>query len=223
MEPKIEFEFKKASAICLLMGSILSTATMALHPTGGDIDHILKVKNVLIFSHSLALFCLPLIGFGFSGLSNILQTKNKIASLAFFVAFFGLLAAMVAATLNGLVLPIFASRYWGGHNDISLVTKIMGYGHTINIAMTYIFITAISVAIAIWSFLIILNGHIQKWLGYFGLIVIAIGILGILLRFNFTDLFGFRTFMLGLVSWIVAVGTSMLIALRTDRNAIGAR
>lgn len=32
---------------------------------GGDIEHIVKIKRVLMFSHAIAIFCLPFIGFGF--------------------------------------------------------------------------------------------------------------------------------------------------------------
>lgn len=212
-------EFKRASGICLLLGSLLASATMVLHPIGGDIDHIIKVKHVLIFSHSIAIFCLPFIGFGFWGLSNILQTKSKVSSLAFFILFFGLIAAMVASTINGLVLPNFASRNWADDNDILVVTTIIGYGHAINISMTYIVITAISLAIGIWSFLIILTNQIPKWVGFFGLTVIAIGLLGVVLKFNFTDLLGFRTFIFGLVSWIMTVGFNMIRKPKTVKNA----
>ncbi len=105
MEPIIETEFIKTAGICLLIGALLATLAMTLHPNGGNIEHIIKIKSVLAFSHSVAIFCLPLIGFGFWGLSKILETKSKISTLAFFIFSFGLFAAMIAATINGLTLP----------------------------------------------------------------------------------------------------------------------
>lgn len=216
---KTTTEFKRASGICLLLGSILATLTMVLHPMGGDIEHIVKIKRVLMFSHAIAIFCLPFIGFGFWGLSNILKTKSKMSLLAFFILLFGLIAAMTAATINGLVLPKFASSFRADENDISVLKQIISYGHAINISMTYIVITALSLSIGIWSFLIILTNQIPKWLGYFGLAIIAFGLLGIFFQFKFTDIFGFRTFVFGLVSWIIAVGFNMLREPRTDRNA----
>lgn len=207
---KTTTEFKRASGICLLVGSILATLTMALHPMGGDVEHIVKIKRVLMFSHAIAIFCLPFIGFGFWGLTNMLKTKSKMSLLAFFILFFGLIAAMIAATINGLVLPNFASKYWINDSDVSVLNKIIGYGHAINISMTYIVITAISLSIGIWSFLIIKTNQLSKWLGYFGLIVIIIGLLGVLLNFDFTSLLGFRTFVFGLVGWIIVIGIKMI-------------
>lgn len=209
-KPKIEKEFRRASGICLLLGSLLATTTMVLHPNGGNIEHIIRIKSVLAFSHSIAIFCLPFIGFGFWGLSQLLQTKTKAATLGFIIFSFGLFAAMIAATINGLTLPNFASNYATGENDISTVKKIIYYGKYINISMATIFISATSLAVGIWSVLIIKTNQIAKWIGYFGLTIIAFGLIGVFLKFNFTDLLGFRTFTFGLVTWKIAVGINML-------------
>ena len=121
----MENEFRKTSGFCLLLGSFLATLTMVLHPNGGDISHIVKIKSVLTFSHAIAILCLPLIGFGFFGLSQILQTKSKLSTLASITVAFGLFAAMIAATVNGLTLPNFASIYATNENDIQTVMKII--------------------------------------------------------------------------------------------------
>lgn len=215
---KMTTEFKRTSGICLLIGVILAAATMVLHPTGGDINHIVKIRSVLVFSHSVALICLPFIGFGTWGLSNILQTKNGLSTLAFIIFSFGLIAAMVAAAINGLTLPYFASKYAATGNDLSLINAVIGYGHAVNISMTYIFIAATSFAIGIWSILIIKTNQIPKWLGYFGLIILAFGSLGVILNFNFTNLFGFRLFVFGLVSWKIVVGINMLLKSESEKQ-----
>jgi hypothetical protein len=207
---KIEQEFKRISGICLLLGSVLAILAMTIHPHGGDIEYIVKIKNVLSFSHSIAIFCLPFVGFGFLGLTSLLQTKSKISTLAFIIFSFGLLAAMIAGTINGFTLPEFASSYSAKSNEISVVKKIVEYGRFINIPMAAIFIGATSLSIAMWSFLIIQTIHISKWKGYFGLAIIAFGLFGLFFNFNFTDLFGFRIFMMSLVSWIILIGISMV-------------
>lgn len=209
-KPTIENQFRKTSGFCLLLGSLLATTTMVLHPNGGDIQHIVKIKSVLAFSHSIAIFCLPFIGFGFWGLSQILQTKSKLSTLAFITFTFGLIAAMIAATINGLTLPNFASTYATDENDMSTVKKIIDYGKFINIPMATIFISATSVAVGIWSVLIIQTKQISKWIGYLGLTIISFGLIGIFLKFNFTNLLGFRTFIFGLVAWKIVVGLNML-------------
>ena len=206
----MENEFKRTSGFCLLIGSILATMTMLLHPIGGDMAHIVHFKSMLIQSHSMAIFCLPFIGFGFWGLSYLLQTKSKISMLSFFVFCLGLVAAMIAATSNGLTLPQFASNYSNTSIDIPTLKAILDYGKYFNISMAGIFIVATCFSIAIWCVLIIRSSPLPKWLGYFGLLIISFGLLGVFLKFNFTDLFGFRIFILGLVSWKIVVGITML-------------
>jgi hypothetical protein len=206
----MEKEFKKSSGICLLLGSLLATITMAMHPMGGDIQHIAKIGHVLMFSHSVAIICMPFVGFGFWGLSVLLQTQSKVSMLSFFIFCFGLFAAMIAATINGLALPIFASNYSSITGDAAIAKTVLAYGSYINFSMTTIFIVAAAISIAIWSVLIIRLAQLPKWVGYYGLVIVAFGIVGIFLKFNFTNLFGFRVFVAGLVSWKIIAGFALL-------------
>jgi uncharacterized membrane protein YcjF (UPF0283 family) len=203
-------EFKKSAAYSLLLGSILATITMVLHPTGGNLEHIVHFKKMLMQSHSMAIFCLPFICFGFFGISNVLQTKSKISILAFIISCFGLIAATLAATINGLVLPQFATDYSNTIIDKPTIKAIIDYGKFINISLASIFIVSVSISVVIWSFLIIRTSKLSKWLGYLGFIVIAFGVLAVLLNFNFTNVLGFRSFTFGLVLWKIAIGTNMI-------------
>lgn len=47
---KTTTELKKTSGICLIVGSILATLTMVLHPMCGDVEHIVKIKRVLMLA-----------------------------------------------------------------------------------------------------------------------------------------------------------------------------
>jgi hypothetical protein len=185
--------------------------TMVLHPSGGSIEHILKIKGVLMGSHGLAIFSLPFLGFGFWGLSVALQTKNHVSMLGFIVSCFGLVAGMIAATINGLTLPLFISNPPNETTDTNTLKAILMYGKYINIPMDYIMIIMLSFAIAIWSFLIVRANLFPKWVGYFGLLLIGFGILGIFLQFNFANLFGFRIFIFGIASWIIGMGYLMIL------------
>ena len=205
-----EPEFTRTSGICLLVGCLLATITMFLHPVGGNIEHISKMKNALFFSHGLAILCMPLLSFGFLGLTQLLMTKSKAALLAFIIFSFGLFAAMIAGCINGLILPKFASNYYTNDDAIETVEKIIQYGFVINLMMTYIFISATALSLGIWSILIIKNQQISAWLGYFGLVVLAIGLLSVGFKFNFTNLLGFKTFVFLIVSWKIAVGIKMI-------------
>lgn len=207
----MDFQFKRTSGISLIIGSLLLIATMVLHPSGGSVAHILHVYNVIVGSHSLAILCLPFIGFGFYGVSVALQTDSRVSTLAFMIAALGLVAALVAATINGLTLPLFLSHSTEAiQSQPELVQSIVRYGAAINQPMDYVFIGSILLAMGIWSVLILRTAVFPKWTGYLGILLLLLVLIGLVLRFDFIDLTGFRIFIFGLVSWIVSMGVLMM-------------
>lgn len=194
------------SGIFLIMGSLLLTLTMILHPSGGSIEHILKIKKVIIGSHALAILSLPFLTLGFLGLSDVFATKRSAALLAFVISCFGLVATMLAAMINGLTLPIFLSLITETHYDAQLVKTITSYGHSLNVSLDYILMASITISVLIWSLLMILQRAFPKWLGYFGIALCLLGIVSALNRFDFISVYGFRFFIFGLVSWLVLTG-----------------
>jgi len=207
----MQMEFKKTAGFCLIIGSVLLTLTMILHPSGGNIDHILRIKNIIVISHSLAILCLPFLTFGFYGFHLTLNTKNKISLLAFIFICFGLVAAMIAATINGLTLPLFLSDYSSKETNINLINVIRNYGSSINIPMDYIFITSMALSTGIWSFLIIKTSNNRKWIGYYGILLNVLLIIFIFSSFSLVSLHGFRLLIFGFVSWVIITGISLTI------------
>ncbi len=207
----MEKQFKKASGISLLSGAVLATLTMAMHPIGGSLAEIAAKKSIFMFSHALAIVSIPFIAFGFWGLSTALATKGRIAFLAFSVTCFGLIAVMIAGTVNGFVLPMFASNYANSTIDISVVQAIRDYGWLIGTAMDYFFIVALSFAILIWSVIVVITGQLSKWLGYYGMLMVVVTLLGLLMKFNFTTVLGFGLFIFSLVSWIIIAAILLII------------
>lgn len=208
----MEKQFKKASGISLLTGAVLATITMAMHPVGGSLAEIASKKGVFIFTHSLALISIPFIAFGFWGLATALVTKSRISFLSFAVSCFGLIAVMSAGTLNGFVLPMFASNYSGSTVDGSVLQAVRDYGWLLGSSMDYIFITGLSLAMVIWSGIIVATGQLSKWLGYYGLLIVVVTVLGLLMKFNFTTDFGFGVFIFTLVSWLIMAAILLIFS-----------
>lgn len=194
----------------LIAGSILTFVTMALHPSGGSLEHIVRIYHLIVFSHALAILSLPLLTMGFWGLSTRLLTPGGLSLLAFFTVLFGLVAVMLAGLFNGLVLPFFAARQLGQTGAaLNTVKLIVHYGSTINRALDYVFIAAIFIAIGLWSGLILQTNRLPRWLGYGGLLLVGVVGLGAITRFDFIGLAGFRLLIFGLVGWIVSAGFAL--------------
>lgn len=200
----------KSTGVSLISGSLLIIATMVLHPAGGSLEHIVEISGIITISHAMAIACLPLVAFGFYGLSYRLQDKWRLSHLAFLIILFGLIAAMFAALVNGLTLPYFLGQYADSLSENSEVLQpIVNYGFSLNKPLDYIFITACCVAVCIYSVIMIRTGQLPKWIGYLGALIVLFALTGALTDFVFTSLQGFRIFTFSLAGWILATGFSM--------------
>lgn len=214
----MEKQFKKAAGISLLTGAVFATMTMALHPVGGSLEEIARKKGVFLFTHSLALFTIPFLAFGFWGLATALLTKSRLSFLSFAICCFALIAVMVAGTVNGFVLPVFASNYSGSTVDGTVLQTVRYYGWILGSSMDYIFITGLSLAIVLWSIIMITTRQLSVWLGWYGLLIVAGTVLGLLLKFNFTTKYGFGLFIFTIVSWLIVASLQLIFASKNRQS-----
>lgn len=207
----METNFHKSTGLSLTIGSLLAITTMMLHPSGGNIGHIIKISVPLRITHALAIFCLPFILFGFYGLTYKLSDKWKLSTLAFIIIAFGLFAAMLAALFNGLVLPYFLGQYSeNAEQNTSIVKSIVNYGYAINKSLDYVFIVSFCSAITIYSLVIIISKKLPKFIGYFGIAILTFAIIGATTNFVFTSLTGFRIFLFTIAGWTLYSGISLI-------------
>jgi hypothetical protein len=208
---QMKTNFQKLAGYCLVIGSILMVLTMVLHPSGGNLEHIIKISKVLIISHSIAIFSIPFIAFGFYGVSETLRTNSKISYLGFTFVGFSLVAVMLAGSINGLILPMYVSKFHSETvQNLETIKLIINYGSKFNKAMDFIFIVGYSIAMFIWSVVIIQTSKQPRWLGFYGFILLAFVIIGFLIEFDFISVWGFRIYIFGIVSWIILAGFFMI-------------
>lgn len=207
----METKFYKTAGVCLLVGAIVMVATMVLHPVGGSLQRILAMYNMIIVSHSMAMIAIPFVAFGFYGLSKLLQESRRITELAFTIVAFSMVAVLIGGVLNGFALPFFVKDQANqlSSNEFMLVT-IVRYGFAISRAMDYLFIAGTMLSVGIWSMLILRSKSLSRGLGWLGIVLITASFLGLVTGFNFLNVSGFTVFVLGLVSWIVLTGLSMI-------------
>lgn len=198
---------EKHSGISLIIGSLLATITMVLHPVGGDIQHLISISPIIMTSHIIALFSLPFILFGFWGLSKKIGFDNSFSVLAFATAAIGLFAVMIAGAVNGLAIPFFVENLANASSEKQESARlILSYGFSLNQAFDYIFIGALCEAMLLWSVAILKTRLFHKWVSILG-IVLGIGFLVALISgFVLVDLHGFQIFIFGIVLWMAAVG-----------------
>ncbi len=69
---------------------------------------------------------------------------------------FALIATLLAAATNGLILPLYLLHYKeAAPETISAINPILRYGFTVNLAFDYIYTGAFCLAILSWSIAIL--------------------------------------------------------------------
>lgn len=200
-------QFDKNAGIALVFFTVLMIFTMVLHPVGGNFEHLLKVRSLIVITHSMALLALPFACVGFWGLTKKLGTENFLSILAFAFMMFGLFGVMIAATANGLVLPIFINRFEGSSPAmLEAVEPLLRYNFSVNNAYDYIYTVGFCLAMLGWSVAILATKKLPVWIGYLG-IILSVGAASIFVfTVNSGSLQAFRLFVVSIVSWIAAVG-----------------
>jgi hypothetical protein len=202
----------KLDGYCLITASLLMILTMVLHPSGGNIEVIIKVAKIAMISHTIAVFSVPIVAFGFYGLAKRLQTESRFSYLGFTFIIFGLIAIMFAGLLNGLVLPIYALRNQNANQQgLETMKFIISYGFTFNNVLDYIFITFYSVAMLIWSIIITKTAIFPRWVGFYGYFLVILALIALLLEHNFVSVLGFAVYIFGIASWIILMGYFMVL------------
>lgn len=196
----------KISGISLMLGAFLMTVTMVLHPAGGDNAHIVKMATMFMVAHGIAIFAAPFTAFGFFGLSQKWAKTSQWSYLAFAFASLSLIAAVFAAMINGVILPKFLEAgVEKGFSD-ETIQAFRTFIFRFNAACDYVLMGGLFIAIFIWSWLIFKAESKERYLGYFGFLLVFVGIIFIFSGFNFLSVFGFRVFVFSVVIWIVAAG-----------------
>ncbi len=199
-------QFKKSSGIALVLGAILMILTMVLHPVGGDFEHLLQIASMGIIVHSIGILSIPISAFGYWGLLKQIESKSIFSRVGFVFTISSLFAVLIAAAINGLVLPLFIQDYQMATSEvIDTIRPILSYNFAINQTFDYIFIGFTLLSVSSWSIAILQTRVFPKWLGYYGIILSIIAILLISSGFFFLDVFGFRVFIFGFVSWVLII------------------
>jgi hypothetical protein len=202
--------FEKQAGIALIIFTILILFTMVMHPAGGDFQHLLAIIPMLLITHSIAILSLPFAGLGFWGLTKRIGFDNLYAVSAFAMSLVALIAALLAGSTNGLVLPLFVHQYKDAAPDVmDKLRPVLAYGHAINTAFDYIYTGAFCLAILFWSVAILMTRRFPRWIARLGILVAVAGVTVELCGVSPASLYGFHLFVATLVTWTIAVGISL--------------
>lgn len=202
---------QKIYGISIIFGSVMSIITMALHPVGGNIEHLINVSPVIVGTHTLGIASLPFMTFGFLGLTQLLRKKSIYADAGFVVFAFANIAALFAALFNGLVVPSLVNNYASvDEATLEIVRVTLSNNFYINAALDYVFIVGVCVSALLWSISIITTRTFSKWISGLGIVMGVTAIVSVVTGFTFISLTGFRVFIFGYVFWTILLGIFLI-------------
>ena len=197
-----------SSGNALIIGSVMLIVTMVLHPSGGSIDYMRRIIPMIIISHTIAMLSMPLLVLGFRRLTQILDNQWLLAKIAFIYICFALLTGLIAASLNGIAIPLLINAIKSPiNNDAPVVKMFFTYNGILNQAFDYVFIGGLICATGIWSIAIIRAKILPSWVGFLGIGLILIVFIPVVSGSSIVHLNGFRLFILGFTLWSIIVGT----------------
>ena len=203
----MQTRFEKKAGLALVVFTVLMIFTMVLHPAGGSVEYLLTIIPLIVITHAIAILSLPFALAGFWGLTKAIGTDNFLSILAFSFISLGLVAVMIAAAANGLVMPLFIQTYKDASVEtIALIKPVLRYSFSVNHAFDYIYTGAFCLAIMCWSITILYTKKLPVWVGWFGIIISTAAIVIFITAPGMFGLHAVRLFVSCIVLWILVVG-----------------
>ena len=202
----------RLGAIALIIGAITGVVVLTFHPGGGGHEHRVTPAQfevlvaVIVGVHVLAISGLPFAFLGATALSRKIDSPNRVALVALVIYGFSLVAVMIAASMSGLVMPLLFRRMVAHGPDADQWRMLVDYTHSINQSFAQIGAVGASVAILLWSFVMIKRRLLSVALGIYGLLLALIIVICLFAGKLNLELHGFRIITLAQSTWFLIAG-----------------
>jgi hypothetical protein len=200
----------KKGGIALIAASLAGIVTMALHPTVRDLfapDKLAPMALLLVAVHALAVASMPVSFLGALALSRRLASPDRLAIAALVVYGFALAAVLVAAVVDGFVVPSLARQIMTTVPPASEEWRIaLYYNGLLNQTFARVFLVASSTAIVLWSASILRSRTLARGVAIYGLLVGPAVVIAVVSGLRL-DPHGAGLLILGQSLWFIVVGT----------------
>jgi hypothetical protein len=199
----------KKGGIALIAASLGGILTMGLHPTVRDLfapDKLAPMTLLLVGVHALSVVSLPVLFLGALALSRRLASPDRLALAALVVYGFALVAVLVAAVVDGFVVPSLAREIMSNPPPATEEWRIAHYNGLLNQSFARVFLVASSTSIVLWSVSILRSRTLARSVAIYGLLVGPAVIVAVVSGLRL-DPHGAGLLILGQSLWFIVVGT----------------
>lgn len=206
----------KIYGIALIAGTLGAVITMFFHPTGRDLlgqpDDVARGNEfITIAAHSLGLVSLPIIFFGFTGLSRRLDSKSPLVSAALIAHGLGTMAAVNAAVINGLVGPILTRKIIEADAQAQTFLQMLLMNNSLlNQAFTKVYIVGVAAAFILWSVRLLKMENFARIIAIPGLIIGVITLSAVFSGHLRLDVHGFGAIVFAQSIWTILIGIFLI-------------
>lgn len=202
------------SGLALILGSVGSIITMALHPTGHDLvapGQLGAVSHMVVAVHALALISLPVMFLGAWGLSRRLASPNRLSMMALVFYGFATVAVMNAAAISGFMSPYIAKQMAEADPAMhDMWHAMLHYNGQLNQAFAMVFVVAVSTAILLWSISIVKQKSFATSIGVYGCILGPATVVAVASGQVTLGVHGFGMIVVCEAIWYVSIGVTLL-------------
>jgi len=199
----------RMSGMALITGMAGSIITMAFHPTGHDLstqEHSAAMMQLNVAVHSLALVCMPILFMGALGLTRRLASPDRFALAGLVLFGFAEVAAMIAATVSGLVAPGLFHHMAADPSMADTWRAVLTLNGHLNQAFAQVYVVASWAAIVLWSATILRARTFSRPLGIYGCILGPLTVIAVLSGHIRLNVHGFGLVILGQALWLITAG-----------------
>ena len=192
----------------MIAGSLAGIITMGLHPTIRDLsapDKFGPMTLLLISVHALAIMSLPVLFLGALALSRRIVSPDRLALAALVVYGFALVAVLVAAVVDGFVVPSLAREIMTAPPPATEEWRIAHYNGLLNQWFARVFLIGSSISIILWSASILRTRALAPGVAIYGLIVGPAVIIAVVSGLRL-DPHGAGLLILGQSVWFIIAG-----------------
>lgn len=215
---QVQMKHSKIYGFALIAGTLGAAITMLFHPSGRDLlgqpdDVARRNELITVVAHSMGLVSLPVIFFGFTGLSRRLNLESPLVSAAIIVYGFGTVGAMCAAVINGLVGPVLTRKIIGVDEESQkLLQMLLMNNSLLNQAFTKVYVVGVSAAFILWSIRLLKMGNFARIVAITGLTIGVLSAFAIFSGHLRLDVHGFGAIVFAQSIWTILMGIFMIRA-----------